>query len=255
MTPLLETKNLSVEIAGKQICHQLNLQVQPGQRWGILGMNGIGKTTLLHTLCGLYTNYTGEIHIAGKLISKIPPKQRALHLGLLLQHTRYIFPASVFQIALTGRHPHLHNKMWETQQDYKITQQVLIKTQLDKIASRQVQYLSGGEHQRLAIATLLIQAPSLYLLDEPVTHLDIDQQIRMMSLFQEKANQQKSYLAILHDINVALQFCDHLMLLYGHGKVMIGETHQVANKENLQTLYQHPLEKITLASGEQRYLP
>lgn len=250
MTPLLETKNLTVSIGGKLVCRDLNLTIRPNQRWGILGINGIGKTSLLHTLAGLRPADAGEILLDGKSLSQLARREVALIAGLLLQDSEDYFSSTLLETALIGRHPHLPGWQWETDEDRDIALAALTAVGLGEIAQRFSHTLSGGERRRLAIATLLTQNPQLYMLDEPSNHLDLHHQITMLDLLSAQAlKDNKALLMILHDVNLAARYCDQLLLLFGNGEVLLGPAVEVLHEANLSRLYQHPITAISSTNG------
>lgn len=247
---LLETHQLEVHIAGLCICRELSLEIRAGQCWGILGRNGAGKTTLLQTLAGLHPPTSGEIRLDRQDLSQLSRRQIALRLGMLFQDNSDPFPATAMETALIGRHPHLGTWGWEGPEDYRQAREALSAVELEHMAQRQVATLSGGERRRLAIATLLTQEPAVALLDEPTNHLDLNQQIAVLQLLQQRLQQQgKAMLIVLHDINLATRFCDHLLLLFGEGEVLQGPTAKVANEENLIRLYDYPLMQLHSPHG------
>ena len=154
---LLETTALTVAIGTQPICKSLTLQIQAGERWALLGRNGIGKSTLLHTLAGLRVPQSGDIRLQHTPITELKPQQIAQRLGLLFQQQDDSFPSSVLETALIGRHPHLKPWQWETHNDQARALAALQQLQLVPLAERITTSLSGGERQRLAIATLLTQ--------------------------------------------------------------------------------------------------
>lgn len=244
----LTTNNLTVSIANKTICRHLNLEIKAGDVWGILGPNGSGKTTLLHTLAGLHAPAQGEITLHGKKLTTIPNKQRAREIGVLFQDSSFIFPQSVYDYCLSGRHPHLAHFMRETAEDHRITQQALAVMGLGNKLQQNVLSLSGGERRRLMVATLLAQVPHLYLLDEPTNHLDIRHQIKILNYFKHLAdNHSASIMMSLHDINLAYHYCNKVLLLFGDGEILQGPTQNICTKENLSHLYQYPLQAFALS--------
>jgi iron complex transport system ATP-binding protein len=245
---LLSTTDLNVSIGQTQVCHKLNLQCQAGEIWGILGRNGKGKTTLLHTIAGLRPQDNGQIFIQQKDIETLTRKQISQQLGVLLQHHEDSFPSSVMQTVLTGRHPHIGQWQWESKHDRDLAKQALQTVQLLHLADRPVNQLSGGERQRVSIATLLTQNPQILLLDEPNSHLDLKYQIQLLNTLCELAKSaEKTILMTLHDLNLASRYCDKLILLLGDGKVLVGETQQLLTEENLQNLYDYPINRMETA--------
>lgn len=255
LTPLLQTRALSLRIGEKQICHDLNLSVQRGERWGVLGINGVGKTTLLHTLAGLRAPLAGEVRLNGVPLAALSRRQAALICGVMLQDSDDAFPASVMETTLIGRHPHLKPWEWESAEDERIARAALHAVGLDDMTQRSTHTLSGGERRRLALASLLTQDPPLMLLDEPVNHLDMRHQIAMLDLLtQQVVERNKSWVMVLHDVNLAARYCDHLLLLLGAGEILKGPVSEVLSESNLVRLYQCPVGTGEM-NGRKFYFP
>jgi len=241
---LLSSHNLQVQIANTLVCKNLNLSFSTGENWAILGMNGCGKTTLLHTLAGLLPAVSGDININETNIDTLFRRDVAQQLSLLMQHQEDHFPASVMETILIGRHPHLKNWQWESDEDKKIATEALILVGLKNFANRSVQTLSGGERQRIALATLLTQQTKIRLVDEPVNHLDIHQQHKVMKILTSNNNDMTT-LFVLHDINLANKYCDHALLIFGNGETLHGSCENILTENNLTKLYQHPIKEIS----------
>jgi iron complex transport system ATP-binding protein len=252
MNALLEASDLHVSIGDVIVCHGLRLTVRPGDRLAILGRNGAGKTTLLHTLAGARAPAMGGITLCGAGYDQLTPRQAALRRGLLTQSQGDAFSASVLDTALIGRHPHLGRWDWEGEDDQRIARAALAEVGLANLEARDVQTLSGGERQRVAIAALLAQAPPLFLLDEPLAHLDLNHQIAVLELFSRRArDEQAGVVMVLHDVNLAARYCDRALLLLGGGETLCGGTDEVLQPETLSRLYGHPLQ--VLQEGARRH--
>lgn len=252
---LLETRALAVSVGGKQVCRELNLVVHGGERWGILGVNGVGKTTLLHTLAGLKLAVSGDIFLSGQPLAGMKRRDAARICGLMPQDSDDAFPASVIETALIGRHPHLPAWAWESAEDERIARNALESVGLAGMEQRMTHTLSGGERRRLALATLLTQNPALLLLDEPVNHLDLHHQIETMELLTRQALRHgKTLLMVLHDVNLAARYCDRFLLLFGDGATLQGTVDEVLNTGNLERLYRHPVRSVE-AEGRRLYYP
>ena len=251
----LACQSMDVSIAGKVVCTQLDLQLAPGQFWGLLGPNGIGKTTLLKCMAGLTAPDTGSVLLADQAIEKLPRRTIARLLGMLQQHTVYLFDASVLETALTGRHPHLDYWEREGPNDKQKALDAIQADDLEGFESRSVTGLSGGEARRLAFASLVVQEPAILLLDEPTNHLDIKHQVRIMNLVEKQVQQmQHSTLIALHDVNLAARYCSHILMLFGEGEWQAGPADEILNQENLERLYQCPVESVQTPAGT-RFLP
>ena len=254
MTSLV-CRSLGVTIAGKDICHELDLELAPGQTWGLLGPNGIGKTTLLKCMAGLSTPRSGTVLLENQAIDNLPRKAIARLLGMLQQHTVYVFDASVLDTAMTGRHPHLGRWEREGPQDRQKALDAIRAVDLEGFEDRSVTGLSGGEARRLAFAALIVQEPAILLLDEPTNHLDMKYQVRIMNQLEMHVIQgQRCAMIALHDVNLAARYCSHALLLFGDGNWQAGPTAELLNLENLERLYQCPVESVQTSSGI-RFLP
>ncbi|MEW5889154.1 MAG: ABC transporter ATP-binding protein [Pseudomonadota bacterium] len=249
--PLLAVRGLEVTVGTVRIAADLGFMLQAGERLVILGRNGAGKTTLLHTLAGMRPPARGTVELCGVPLDAMDPRRAARLRGLLPQHHLDAFPSTVLETALAGRHPHLSRWAWEGPHDERIAREALAAVGLAEFAARDVHTLSGGERQRLAIAALLTQQPLLYLLDEPLAHLDLNHQIAVLNLLTERARTDGvGIVMVLHDINLALRYADRALLLSGEGGVREGPAGQVLNAAALSRAFGHPLRE--LSEGESR---
>lgn len=246
----LETRRLFAAVPDRVLFQGLDLAVEPGQSWGVLGPNGAGKTTLLHTLAGLRTIQHGDVVLDGKALEEWSHRARAQRIGLLLQDTWDAFPASVLETALIGRHPHLGRWSWEGFEDYELAQRALAAMALKGFEQRRTDTLSGGERRRLAIATLLVQEPDIYLLDEPTNHLDLHHQVSLLkNLTNWVRDQDRCLVMVLHDVNLAARFCDHLLLLYGDSGTEHGPLEDLLTQQRLERLYRQPIRLMKTKDG------
>ncbi len=251
----LRARGLGVTIGQARVCRELDLRLAGGQCWGLLGRNGAGKTTLLHTLAGLRAALAGRVELNGRDLTAYPRRAVAGVLGLLPQETSEPFPASVLETALIGRHPHLGRWAWEGPRELRLARSALRAVDLEGMEERLVTTLSGGEHRRLAMATLLTQDPEIMLLDEPTNHLDLRHQVRLLERLRSLARERgKAVLMTLHELNLAERYCDHLLLLFGAGESLSGPTASVLSAANVERLYDHPVARIE-QDGRGAWLP
>lgn len=244
-TSLIAAQGLTATIGELTVCRDLHWTVRSGERWAILGRNGVGKSTLLAILAGLRAPQGGALQVAG--VSLTEPtnarqqRQLALQRGYLAQRQNDPFPATVLETALVGRHPHLGRWDWESHVDRRIAANALERLELSDLSERDVQTLSGGERQRLAIAQLLTQQARLNLLDEPLAHLDLAHQVSVMELFRQQTATDAALVAVLHEPGFALRYCEHALLLFGNGQWLAGRAAEILNTGNLSLLYGHTL--------------
>ena len=249
MKPHLEIKALSLRIGGQLLFANLSFSVLERERWGLLGKNGTGKTSLLHSIVGLRALETGSILVDGKNSKELTQQELATKLGILFQEGIDTLPATVLETAMLGRHPHVQSMLRDDPADIAITMAALRDMGLERYTERLVDTLSGGERQRLALAMLIAQTPQLFLLDEPNNHLDVAFQVRFFTVLKKKLEQQSaSLLMATHDINLAARFCDKIILLDGDGEFMLGSREVVMTEENLSKAYDCSIRSISDAN-------
>jgi iron complex transport system ATP-binding protein len=240
---------LRVEVAGRELVRDLTLSVQSHTITSILGCNGAGKTLTLHTLAGLRPPSGGQISVAGQPLASWPRRSLARQIGLLTQTSDDPFPSTVLESVLIGRHPHIGFWSWESNADRRIAGEALATVALAEAAQRDVTSLSGGERRRAAVATLLAQDPEVFLLDEPINHLDPHHQIQVLKLLREKAVAGRAVVMTLHDAGLAARFSDYAVLLFGNGEWQYGPTSEVLTAATMTRLYGVPVREIQWADG------
>ncbi len=250
MSERLEARGLALRVGTRTLIRDLSAGFAPGQNWAILGANGSGKTTLLHALAGLRHPDHGELWLDRKPLQQLPRRQRARTLGLLFQEAPSALPATVLETVLSGRHPHLGRWQQEDRADMEMARQSLASVGLEALATRNTLTLSGGERRRMELATLLTQDAPICLLDEPVNHLDPHFQIALLRLICQRAERPGHLnLLVLHDVNLALRFCSHGLLLLGDGRTRHGRLDEILDADILESLYHCPMREIRSDSG------
>ncbi len=246
---LFSCRDLGVSVANRCLVNALTLTVDRSEFVAILGQNGSGKSLSLHTMAGLRTPAAGSVFVKGLDVVRERRQTLARHLAMLPQHVDDIFPATVLDTALIGRHPHIGRFNWESAADIDSAKSALTAVGLQDLYERDVLTLSGGERRRLAIAQILTQQPDVYLLDEPTNHLDPQHQLDALALFRSQADDGAVVLASLHDVNLAARFADRCLLLYGNGQWDLGRTEDILTEENLSRLYDTTMEAIDWRAG------
>ena len=253
---LLSARALTLRIGDRPICTGFDFTLSAGEHWALLGCNGIGKTTLLHTLAGLRHADGGSVQVDGIDLRAWRRKALARVLGILFQDSQDSFPCTVLDASLSGRHPHLPFWRVEGEAEFQLAEQALAAVELSEAGRRQVDTLSGGERRRLAIATLLVQDPVIWLLDEPANHLDMRHQVGMLALIVARVRKRNGALLMaLHDVNMALRCCTHAALMVDEATLICGPVADVVNVGNLERMYQCPVRRIATGEGRKFYYP
>jgi iron complex transport system ATP-binding protein len=240
---------MDITVPGRTLVSGLDFRMAAGEFLAVLGQNGSGKSLTLHTLAGLRPAASGKITLNGVPLAATDRKSVARKLALLPQHSEDVFPSTVIDTVLIGRHPHVGRFEWESDEDREIARRALRAVDLEGLADRELGTLSGGERRRVAIAQVLAQATGVYLLDEPSNHLDPQHQLHVMRLFRAQAESGHTVIASLHDVNLAARFADRCLLLYGDGRWQLDDTDAVLSPSNLSELYATPIEAVPWHDG------
>lgn len=237
MTTLLTCRALSLAAGPKQLARKLKWNVRPGEQWGILGPNGCGKTTLLHSIAGLHAASEGDILLGGKSVGELSRREIARQAGLLFQENHFPFPLSSEELVLAGRFPWQPVMAATSKQDRQVAREALAQMGLAGFGERRIDTLSGGERRRVALAALLCQQAALNLLDEPENHLDPGVRLSLLGHFLALQGERRATLMVMHDPALAVRLCSHLLLLFDDGSWLQGTTEEIATPGNLSRLY------------------
>jgi len=259
----LEIENLGLAYGKHTVMQDLNFRVSPGEMVGLIGPNGSGKSTVIKAMSRVIKPQSGRILLDGANITGIKRTDLARLIGVVPQMPLLPSTFTVFEIVLMGRNPHLGLLQHESAQDMEITWQAMGRTSTRSLAERQVGELSGGEIQRIVIARVLAQQPKSILLDEPTSNLDINHQVEILDLIKNLCREDNLMVVItLHDLNLAAQYCDRLILINNgqvHAKGTPGEVISAENIEEVygagSSVYAHPvngLPTVLLQAGESR---
>jgi iron complex transport system ATP-binding protein len=211
---LLKAENLNFAYSHIQALLEVNFHLQSGELLGIVGPNGAGKSTLLKILSGLLMPQQGKLWIKEQPARHFSCSQLAGIVAYLPQDADYAFDFKVFDYVLMGRFSHLSWWSWETQADLALARENMRLVKIEHLAERSLSSLSGGERQRVSIARALTQEAEILILDEPVSHLDINFQIDIMELLHRvRERRRASIILSVHDLNLASCYCERLVLL------------------------------------------
>ncbi len=251
----IDVQTLNLSAADKVLCRDLSFSLNFKESWGLLGKNGAGKTSLIHSIAGLREFNSGTIKLNDANIKELRRSELAREIGILFQDGLETLPSTVLETVMLGRHPHVQSLFKDDSSDIAIAQKALADFSLQDIQDRQINSLSGGEKQRVAIAMLTTQSPNMYLLDEPSNHLDIAYQMDILNtLLRRLTEQNAGMLMATHDINLAARFCKKFILLFENGETLCGSSEEVLNQENLSRAYGCEIHKME-ADGRTLFFP
>jgi iron complex transport system ATP-binding protein len=212
--------------------------ITPGSLTGLLGPNGCGKTTLLKLLCGVLRPQHGRVALGDRPLESMTRRELARHVAVVPQETHPAFEYSVLEMVLMGRHPHLGPFQLEGPADIELARQSLQATGTLHLVDRNYMTLSGGEKQRVVIASALAQATDVLLLDEPTASLDLGYQLEVGDLLARLNREQKVTMVLAtHDLNLAASLCDRLVVMRGGRVVAQGPTGEVLTSDMVRRLY------------------
>lgn len=234
----LELKEVDAYYSSVKVLEGIEFAAARGELLGIIGPNGSGKTTLLRTIARILKPRTGAILLDGQAVLPMKDREFSRIFASVPQDTAVNFEFSALDVVLMGRNPHLGRLQLEGERDIAIARRCMERTSCWHLAERPVTELSGGERQLVIMARALTQEPKVLLLDEPTSHLDINYQLAIMELLRQLITQEKLIIiAVIHDLNLAAQYCDRLVLLRAGRIVAIGSQDEVLTAENIKAAF------------------
>ena len=260
----LNMQNITLGYGRKLVVEDITFKAEPSEMIGLVGPNGCGKSTIIRALSRIISPYSGRILLNGNDISQIPRRELACLIGVVPQVPLLPSTFTAFEIVLKGRNPHLGLFQYEGHKDLTIAWEAMEKTSTQHIAQRRIGELSGGEIQCIVIARVLTQETSAILLDEPTANLDISRQIEVLDLIKSLCRKDGLTVVVaLHDLNLAAQYCERLVLI-NNGRIHAeGKPGEVINANNIMQvygagsyIYTHPLSGLPAVlpnAGSSRY--
>ncbi|MCM8759578.1 MAG: ABC transporter ATP-binding protein [Candidatus Omnitrophica bacterium] len=254
---ILELNNVSAGYGKDEIIHNISFKLEKGFFLGIIGPNGSGKSTLLRVVSRIIKKYKGEIFFYGTEIRKISNRLLSRKISFLPSDIEIAYPYTVKELLIMARYPFLTGLQNPSARDLNVINYVIHQMELTKFLDRTIFQMSEGEKQRVLLAQCLAQEPELLMLDEPTSHLDIGFQFGFLDLLKKLQEQSSlSILAVLHDLNLASQYCDNLLLLENGSIVKFGDVKDVIKFEIIEKVYKtnvlvypHPISKKPYVFG------
>ncbi|MFQ6097614.1 MAG: heme ABC transporter ATP-binding protein [Armatimonadota bacterium] len=234
----LVIRDLVIHYGSVPALEGVSLEVQPGDLVGVIGPNGAGKSTLLKAIARVIRPDRGCVLLDGEDVLRRDTREVARSMAVVPQSSPISFDFTVLEVVLMGRSPHLGRFQTESERDLAIARRAMERTDCADLADRSITQVSGGEKQRVIIAKALAQEPSVLLLDEPTMALDINHQVEILDLVRHlNRTENVTVLAVLHDLNLASQYCDYLVALREGVLFGIGTPEEVITAENIRALY------------------
>ncbi|MDB8804043.1 MULTISPECIES: ABC transporter ATP-binding protein [unclassified Romboutsia] len=231
----IKTEGVKLSIGNNDILKGIDINVENKEFVGIIGPNGSGKSTLLKCIYRNLKPSSGVIMLGDEDLSTIPIKESAKKLAVLSQHNYYDFDFKVYDIVLMGRSPHKKIMERDSKEDFEIVDDALEKVGMIDFKERSFNTLSGGEQQRIILARALAQQTDCLVLDEPTNHLDIKHQLQLMSIVK---GLNIEVIAAIHDLNIALMYCDKIYVLKDGKIIAYGTPSEVMTKELIKEVYE-----------------
>lgn len=240
----LEGSQLNFTIGSRNLVQDVSVTVRPGEVVGVVGPNGAGKSTLLKMLAGDLHPGQGEVRLNGKALSQWGKRERAQLRAVLPQSTSLTFGFTVMEVVLVGRSPHIRGL--ERAVDFAIAREALAAAKIESLANRIYTTLSGGEQQRVQLARVLAQiwegnGPRYLLLDEPTNNLDLTHQHGTLEVASEFARRGVGVLAILHDLNLAAQYADRVLIMKEGRNLAYGRPNAIFTPDIIHTAFDMPV--------------
>jgi iron complex transport system ATP-binding protein len=237
---MLEAHDITVNYGSRPAVSGVSLSLKPREVTAIIGPNGAGKSTMLRTLNGGLAPTSGEITLDNRPLNSYSRRAIAKRIAVVAQEADLRFPVTVFEFVLGGRYAWASPAGWgwETSHDVEVARAVLGETQLEELSSRLMNELSGGERQRAVLARALATGAGLLLLDEPTANLDLAHQATILALVRRRCDQNgTSALVVTHDINLAAEFADHVLLMKDGKSVAFGRPEEVLTPDLLKEVF------------------
>lgn len=237
-SPFISLKDVSFAYDRNPILKNISLDIQPGEIIGVIGPNGSGKSTLMKLMGGVLPSKPGDIFFKGEDLRLLKRKTLAQSIAWIPQENPLVFPFKVSEVVLMGRHPYLSPLMFERIEDFYISRRAMEATQTLEFANRLFNEISGGEKQRVMIASALAQEPEMMLLDEPTSALDLKHQMQILNILKQLNETRGVTLVMaLHDLHLASKFCKRTILLQKGQIVRDGAPDEVMQKDILEKVY------------------
>jgi len=238
MKNIIEGKDIRFSYDGTEVIKGVDISIRQGRMIGLLGANGVGKSTLLKILCGILNIKSGKLFFEEKELRHISNRDTAKRIAYIPQNSTFDFPFTVSEVVNMGRAPYLGRFEFENEKDMQISFQAMQKVGIEHLKDRLITEISGGERQLTSIARALAQEPEIMILDEPVTFLDLKHKSKIMEILNNLKNQKTlTIISATHDIYASLYYFDEIIVLKDGIIFAEGSSDEILREDILSSAY------------------
>lgn len=248
--------SLSFAYSSIRVVDRLSVGVKPGEFLAIIGPNGAGKSTLLKLMAGLLSDFEGSLEFMGRPIADYKPVELARKVAFLPQETHVVFPFTVDEMILMGRMPYRQSVLFDTEADDEFVLKAMALTGTEHLSGKMFNEISGGERQRVVLASALAQTPQVLLLDEPTVFLDMKHQLEFYQILARLNTQERmTIVAVTHDINLAARHAERMLAIRDGAIAADGTPNQVLTADKLHEVFGITADIIDRPDGGRYVIP
>ena len=248
--------SLSFAYSGIRVVDRLSVNVEFGEFIAIVGPNGAGKSTLLKLMAGLLSDFEGSLEFMGRPIADYKPVELARKVAFVPQETHVVFPFTVDEMILMGRMPYRQSVLFDTEADDEFVLKAMALTETEHLSGKMFNEISGGERQRVVLASALAQTPQVLLLDEPTVYLDMKHQLGFYQILARLNTQERmTIVAVTHDINLAARHAERMLAIRDGAIAADGTPNQVLTADKLHEVFGITADIIDRPDGGRYVIP
>lgn len=237
------------------VLRDVSLGIHSGEFVAIIGPNGAGKSTLLKLMAGLESRFDGSLSFMGHSIREYKPVDLSCRVAFVPQETHVVFPFTVDEMILMGRLPYRRGFVFDSREDSEFVTTAMALTETLELSGKMFNELSGGEKQRVVLASALSQTPEVLLLDEPTVFLDLKHQIQFYKILESLNRQQNlTIVAVTHDINLAARYAQRMIALRDGEVAVEGTPEEILTPERLHEVFEITATVLDRPGGDGKYV-
>ena len=234
----IQVSGVKFKYGHRAVLDEVSLDIEQGKFISILGPNGSGKSTMLKVVSSVLKPDDGVVLIEDTDLRNMSKRAVSERISVVPQNTSLEFDFKVFDVVLMGRYPHISKLKGESKADMDVAKNAMSYTNVSHLSERSFNELSGGERQRVILAQALTQQPQIILLDEPVSHLDLQHQIEILNLIKKMCIDNKlTVIAVLHDLNMAATYSDAVVMMKDGAVKYHGSPYEVLTESSIRDVF------------------